>query len=249
MLLSSMTIHTAFIVPYRDRAEHKIQFMNYFEYIRERSPEWSRGVKLLFVHQKDNRLFNRGAMKNIGAIHIRRLFPHSWESINLVFHDIDTLPMKHVEFSYSTPAGVIAHYYGAAGILGGIVVIKAADFMAIGGFPNIWGWGYEDNALYDRAVKRGLRIDCTDRVHLRDFSAMCRLDAKDYVKTISERDIELYRRGKSDSIYDVRELKMIERGHMLDVMSFNTLHAHPARLRKVPLTTAVPKPEFPLRYG
>ena len=132
-------------------------------------------------------------MKNIGAIHIRKLFPENWESINLVFHDVDTLPKMHIAFSYSTVPGVVAHYYGAPDILGGIVVIKAADFMAIGGYPNIWGWGYEDNALYERAVKYGLRVDCSDRIQLRDFSAMCRLDTNDYVKTISKRDIQLFR--------------------------------------------------------
>jgi len=221
-----MEIHTVFIVPYRDRATHKTLFMRYFEHIQAEAPEWARGVKLLFVHQKDNRQFNRGAMKNIGAIYVRRSFPQNWKDINLVFHDVDTLPKRHIHFSYATTPGVVAHYYGTRGILGGIVVIKACDFIAVGGFPNIWGWGYEDNALHKRVKRHGLTVDCSDFIDLYDFASVCRLDMHAHIKTISRRDLNLFSRGKCDYIWHIRGLRMEENGYMLDVTSFDTHYSH-----------------------
>ena len=229
-----MEIHTVFIVPYRDREKHKVLFMNYFNYLREQSPDWSEGVKLLFVHQVDRRQFNRGAMKNIGASHVAHLFPKTWKNINLVFHDVDTLPKRHVNFSYATTPGVVAHYYGVPRILGGIVVVKCGDFVAIGGFPNIWGWGYEDNELYRRVqTAHGLTIDASDRVALLDFSSICRLDVHAKVKTVSARDIKLQSLGQCDYIHDIHSVTAEENGNMLDVTSFTTRYSHVTEFRDI----------------
>ena len=209
--------------------------MEYFQRIRTRDSEWAAGVELFFVHQKDRREFNRGAMKNIGAIHVRRSFPGTWKDINLVFHDVDTLPRRHIWFSYSTLPGVVAHYYGVPGILGGVFVIKCGDFMSIGGFPNIWGWGFEDNALHERAIKGGLMVDHSDLIGIRDYASICRLDADSEFRTISSRDTRIYKQGNADTIYHIRDLDIEEDGHMLHVMSFEPYYPHPEQLRTISL--------------
>jgi hypothetical protein len=114
--------------------------------------------EILFVHQCDSRNFNRGAMKNIGFLAVKEKYPETYKDITLIFNDVDTLPF-HKLFDYETTPNVIKHYYGFETALGGIVVIKAADFERINGYPNYWGWGMEDACLQKRATFYGLQID------------------------------------------------------------------------------------------
>jgi hypothetical protein len=69
------------------------------------------------------------------------------------------MPIRKSLLNYETTLGSIKHFYGYQNTLGGIVSIKGADFERIGGFPNFWAWGYEDNLLQLRAQSNGLMID------------------------------------------------------------------------------------------
>ena len=147
-------IKRVFIVPYRDRKHQKFFFSRHMSFILEDKQDY----EILFIHQNDTRPFNRGAMKNIGFITVKDKYPDSYKDINLIFHDIDTLPF-HKIFDYTTEEGVIKHYYGFTTALGGIVVIKGSDFEKINGFPNYWGWGLEDANLQKRCENFKLKID------------------------------------------------------------------------------------------
>jgi hypothetical protein len=78
--------------------------------------------------------------------------------MTIIFNDVDTIPF-HKIFDYDTTFGVVKHYYGYEYALGGIVVIKGADFERINGFPCYWGWGMEDNVLQKRCERARLHID------------------------------------------------------------------------------------------
>jgi len=54
-----------FIIPYRNRENDKIKFMNHMKYILQ-NDNTSMNYEFYFSHQYDKRSFNRGAMKNIG---------------------------------------------------------------------------------------------------------------------------------------------------------------------------------------
>jgi N-terminal region of glycosyl transferase group 7 len=149
-------IKRVFIVPYRDRIQQKFFFSRQMDFILEGQSDY----EILFVHQCDNRNFNRGAMKNIGFLAIKEKYPETYKDITLVFNDVDTLPFNKL-FDYQTTQGTIKHYYGFETALGGIVVIKAGDFEKINGYPNYWGWGMEDACLQKRAIHYNLKIDRT----------------------------------------------------------------------------------------
>ena len=98
-------------------------------------------------------------MKNIGFLSVKNIYPRDYKNITLVFNDVDCMPSKKGLLNYETTNHVIKHFYGYTYALGGIVSIKAGDFEAINGFPNFWGWGYEDNMLQNRALKSQIKID------------------------------------------------------------------------------------------
>ena len=143
-----------FIVPYRNRIQHKFFFSKYMSFILETDEDY----EIYFTHQCDARTFNRGAIKDIGFIAVRNKYPEHYKDITFIFNDVDTIPFTKI-FDYETTHGVVKHYYGFKYALGGIVVMKGSDFEKTNGFPCYWGWGMEDNALQKRCEAVGLRID------------------------------------------------------------------------------------------
>lgn len=144
-----------FIVPYRNREAHLEIFKNHMPTILSNPDSY----KIYYIHQCDQRSFNRGAMKNIGFHVVKSLYPTTYQRITLVFNDIDCMPRIKGLLNYETIPGVVKHFYGYRYALGGIVSINAADFERIGGFPNFWNWGFEDNMLQNRVQKARMVID------------------------------------------------------------------------------------------
>ena len=143
-----------FIVPYRNRVQHKFFFSKYMQFILEDDDSY----EIYFSHQCDARTFNRGATKNIGFLAIKNKYPNHYKDITFIFNDVDTIPFYKI-FNYDSTPGVVKHYYGFKYALGGIVAMKGGDFERINGYPCFWGWGMEDNALQKRCEAHGLHID------------------------------------------------------------------------------------------
>ena len=143
-----------FIVPYRNRIQHKFFFSKYMSFILEDADDY----EIYFSHQCDARSFNRGATRNIGFLAVKEKYPNDYKDITFIFNDIDTIPFAKI-FEYKTTPGVVKHYYGYTHALGGIVVIKGGDFERINGYPCYWGWGMEDNALQKRCGWANISID------------------------------------------------------------------------------------------
>jgi len=148
-----------FIVPFRDREAQRQIFEQHMksQILANIPPDY---YQIVYVHQRDGRSFNRGAMKNIGFLTVKSRYPDTYRNITLVFNDVDTLPVDTTVIpDYTTTPGVVKHFFGVPQALGGIFSITAGDFEALNGFPNYWTWGYEDNFMYQRVVAANLNID------------------------------------------------------------------------------------------
>ena len=143
-----------FIVPYRNRVQHKFFFSKWMTFLLEDKDDY----QIWFSHQCDARTFNRGAVKNIGFLAAKQKYPEHYKNITFIFNDVDTMPFNKI-FDYETTPGVVKHYYGFKYALGGIVVIKGGDFEKINGFPCFWGWGMEDNVLQSRCDAHHIQVD------------------------------------------------------------------------------------------
>ena len=176
-----------FIVPYRDREEQKSTFISQMANILEDiDPE---SYRIVFVHQCDDRSFNRGAMKNLGFLWVKKTYPNDYKRMTLVFQDVDTTPMKKGLFNYETVPGNVKHFFGYTFALGGIVSINGGDFEKINGFPNFWAWGYEDNTLHNRVVRAGFK---------EDRSVFFKVTDRDNIKRETNGDIRTVNRTEFD---------------------------------------------------
>lgn len=151
------------IIPYRDRKNHRDIFMKHMPPILS-----GKDYKIMVIHQHDGRLFNRGAIKNIGFKVVKEKYPDHYKHITLVFHDIDWLPLTKGQFSYDTEVDSVNHFFGYTQTLGGIFAIKGCDFEKINGFPNIWTWGLEDNALKMRCDALNISINRDEFINIKD---------------------------------------------------------------------------------
>lgn len=156
----------AIIVPFRDlhaeqkRMSHLEAFaphMDAFLGSRARPHEH----RVFIIEQSDDGLkFNRGKLLNVG------FEIAASEGYDLfVFHDVDLLPHESLAPCYldspgASPlhiAGLWDRYSENPRYCGGIVNFTREQFERINGFPNFfWGWGGEDDEMYNRVVAAGM---------------------------------------------------------------------------------------------
>jgi hypothetical protein len=138
-------------IPYRNRKEH---IENLIPSLTEHLNK--QGIEHTFYvgHQIDDKLFNRGAMKNIAA-HVA--FEDGCDYI--AWHDVDMLP--HLEADYSYPeehpihiATKLSKYKYGLGYdqyFGGVVLLTKEQVEKTNGYSNdYWDWGQEDDDLFWR---------------------------------------------------------------------------------------------------
>lgn len=191
-----------FIVPYRNRELEKIHYSIYINYLLE---DCKFHYEIYYSEQhEDNRPFNRGAVKNIGFLAIKDKYPNNYRDITFVFNDIDTLPFKKNKINYLTSSGLVKHYYGYKYTLGGIFSIVGSDFEKIGGFPNLWGWGLEDNIIQKKIEKTDITIDRSQfyPIKSREF---ININSGQY-KTMNRSEIDMVFKNNYDDMYGISNL-------------------------------------------
>ena len=144
-------------VPYRNREAHLKEFIpRVGKFLQERGIEYT----MYFGHQVDDKLFNRGAMKNIAAKHA---FEDGCDYI--VWHDIDMIPEdSNCDYSYpkDNPRHIAVHisktnyHLKYADYFGGAVIFSKEQVEKTNGYSNeYWDWGMEDDDLFWRCVLEG----------------------------------------------------------------------------------------------
>ena len=145
-------------VPYRNREEHLNEFIPKVSQFLENA-----GIdyQMYFAHQCDDKLFNRGAMKNIAAKHA---FEDGCDYI--VWHDIDMVPEDDTcDYSYPSenPQHIAVNISQSDYMLkyeeyfGGAVLFTKEQVEKTNGYSNdYWDWGMEDDDLFWRCVKENM---------------------------------------------------------------------------------------------
>jgi hypothetical protein len=219
--MSADVIKTIFIIPYRNRQNQKSHFISHMtDYLEKNGIMSKNEYRFIFAHQCDNRPFNRGATKNIGFLAMKNAYPDTYKDITFIFHDVDTLPHDKCGIPYKTTPGVVAHYYGYKFALGGMFAIKGGDFEKTAGFPNFWGWGLEDNVIYERCISNGIKVDRSIFFDINDTTNIIR-SFDGFNRVISKRDTVVYKYEKPDSINDIKNSAWNSKDEYVNITSFN----------------------------
>jgi hypothetical protein len=207
-----------FIVPYRDRDLQRDFFRSHMKSVLADMDPTS--YEIYFSHQVDDRVFNRGAMKNIGFIAMKEKYPSSYKNMTFVFNDVDTLPFVKNFLPYATTSGTIKHFYGFRFALGGIISVNGGDFERINGFPNFWSWGYEDNELQRRANLYKIAIDRSVFYPLFDRNIIFLQDG--FFRTVNETERRRYDWKTTEGITEITQLKFTIENDMINATFFKT---------------------------
>jgi hypothetical protein len=147
-------------VPYRNREAHLKEFVPRIgKFLEERGIDYC----MYFGHQTDDKLFNRGAMKNIAA---EQAFKDGCDYI--VWHDIDMVPEEGCDYSYptekprhiATQISQMNYELKYEEYFGGAILFSKEQVMKTNGYSNdYWDWGMEDDDLFWRCVLEGYADD------------------------------------------------------------------------------------------
>lgn len=143
-------------IPYRDRQTHLDELVDKLGKLLT-----NKGIDHGFYvgHQVDDKLFNRGAMKNLAA---QYAFNDGCDYI--AWHDVDMIPDENVDYSYpeNNPIHIatkLSKYdYGMNydQYFGGVILFTKEQVEKTNGYSNeYWDWGQEDDDLFWRCYYEG----------------------------------------------------------------------------------------------
>ncbi len=148
-------------IPYRNRKEHIDRLIPHLS-----TKLTEQGIDHTFYvgHQVDDKLFNRGSMKNIAA-HVA--FEDGCDYI--AWHDVDMLTydtnMPGGDYSYpeeypihiATKLSKYGYGIGYDQYFGGVVLFTKEQAYSTNGYSNqYWDWGQEDDDLFWRCYYEGM---------------------------------------------------------------------------------------------
>ncbi|KAM7418264.1 hypothetical protein PAMA_017762 [Pampus argenteus] len=150
----------AIIIPFRKRDEHLKYWLYYLHPILQRQ-QLDYGVYV--INQDGDEIFNRAKLLNVG--YAEALKEYDYECF--IFSDVDLIPMDDRNtykcFSQPRHLSVSMDKFGFRlpynQYFGGVSSMSKEQYLKINGFPNnYWGWGGEDDDIYNRLASKGMSI-------------------------------------------------------------------------------------------
>ncbi|XP_008300873.1 beta-1,4-galactosyltransferase 1 [Stegastes partitus] len=150
----------AIIIPFRKRDEHLKFWLYYLHPILQRQ-QLDYGVYV--INQDGDEIFNRAKLLNVGYTEALKEYDYNC----FVFSDVDLIPMDDRNtyrcFSQPRHLSVSMDKFGFRlpynQYFGGVSSMSKEQYLKINGFPNnYWGWGGEDDDIYNRLASKGMSI-------------------------------------------------------------------------------------------
>lgn len=144
-------------IPYRNRKEHLDRLI---PHLSKHLNDMGIDHKFYVGHQIDDKLFNRGAMKNIAAEYA---FNDGCDYV--AWHDVDMLTHEDGDYSYpeenpihiATKLSKYQYGLGYDQYFGGVVLFTKEQAEKTNGYSNdYWDWGQEDDDLFWRCYFEGM---------------------------------------------------------------------------------------------
>lgn len=152
----------AVIIPYRNREEHLADFINHFNKLDNSNISDSQ-LDVYIIEQNNEDKFNRGLLLNIGYLLARETAKYD----RYIFHDVDLYPSQSIYELYFVEPKKQIHYiipkeehkYNFDTYFGGVVGLSEEVYQRVNGYPNnFFGWGGEDDSLYNRITANDIEI-------------------------------------------------------------------------------------------
>ncbi|CAK8675731.1 beta-1,4-galactosyltransferase 2-like [Clavelina lepadiformis] len=154
-------IKVAIVIPYRNRATHLLYFLQYMHPALQRQ---ELEYRIYIINQVGDK-FNRAKLFNVG--YMETLVDLNYDCY--IFHDVDLI-LEHNHLLYGCSPENPRHLSVAIDkhdyqllypeLFGGVTSFSSNTFKKLNGYSNsYWGWGGEDDDMYNRINKTGLKIE------------------------------------------------------------------------------------------
>ncbi|NXO85599.1 B4GT2 galactosyltransferase, partial [Sitta europaea] len=155
----------AILIPFRHREHHLKYWLHYLHPILRRQKA---AYGIYIINQFGEDTFNRAKLLNVGFMEALK---DDEEYDCFIFSDVDLIPMddRNLYRCYEQPRhfAVGMDKFGFrlpyAGYFGGVSGLSKSQFLKINGFPNeYWGWGGEDDDIFNRISLNGMKVSRPD---------------------------------------------------------------------------------------
>ncbi|XP_068123462.1 beta-1,4-galactosyltransferase 1-like [Hyperolius riggenbachi] len=151
----------AIVIPFRNREPHlEVWLYNMHPFLKKQRADYG----IYVVEQNGDAKFNRAKLMNVGFAEAIKDYDYNC----FIFTDVDIIPMdqRNLYRCFKNPrhmANSLDKFnfkLRYKTVFGGVVAFSKEQFQKVNGFSNVfWGWGGEDDELYQRVIAMGMSIE------------------------------------------------------------------------------------------
>ncbi|CAL8089743.1 unnamed protein product [Calicophoron daubneyi] len=150
----SATKRNVIVIPFRARHRHLVELLPHIEKLLE----FQKVCYLIVVaEQAGDQPFNKGILMNSAFVQSLNWLPFHC----VTFHDVDLIPLS-IHTPYDCPVFPrhtsvrIDKFYDRlpyVELIGGVLSVPIKAYLRVNGFSNLyWGWGAEDDDMFERSI-------------------------------------------------------------------------------------------------